>query len=356
MKILYGIQGTGNGHISRSRVMASYLASLGADVDYLFSGRPREQLFDMECFGDYQYRHGLSFSTEKGRVKYLASAWNNKLSLFMRDVDNLDLAAYDLVISDFEPVCAWAGKQQSIPVMGIGHQYAFGGNAPVAGHNLFSKMVMKHFAPAMMGLGLHWHRYDSTTLPPIIDTSLKRSDKPKKTVIVYLPFEDQFMVTTFLRALGDYHFIQYSSELNDDEKGNVSLRTASHQGFKRDLISASHVICSAGFELISECLHLGIPVLAKPVQGQMEQLSNARVLGELGYASVSNNIGVSSIGNWLDTDPRAVTLKMPDVAQELSQWIVSGQWEQPETLADKLWGQQSQAISLDSTGLVKVAA
>ena len=32
MKILYGVQATGNGHISRSRVMAHYLAEHNADV------------------------------------------------------------------------------------------------------------------------------------------------------------------------------------------------------------------------------------------------------------------------------------------------------------------------------------
>ncbi len=42
MKILYGIQGTGNGHITRARVMASCFKELGIDVDYVFSGRPEK--------------------------------------------------------------------------------------------------------------------------------------------------------------------------------------------------------------------------------------------------------------------------------------------------------------------------
>ena len=47
MKILYGIQGTGNGHITRARVMASCFKELGIDVDYVFSGRPEKDYFDM---------------------------------------------------------------------------------------------------------------------------------------------------------------------------------------------------------------------------------------------------------------------------------------------------------------------
>ena len=39
MRILFGVQGTGNGHISRSRTLARALKSRGVAVDYLFSGR-----------------------------------------------------------------------------------------------------------------------------------------------------------------------------------------------------------------------------------------------------------------------------------------------------------------------------
>ena len=52
MKILYGIQGTGNGHITRARVMASCFKELGIDVDYVFSGRPEKDYFDMQDFAD----------------------------------------------------------------------------------------------------------------------------------------------------------------------------------------------------------------------------------------------------------------------------------------------------------------
>ena len=56
MRILYGVQATGNGHITRARVMAPALRNAGIEVDYLFSGRPADQLFNMEPFGDYQTR------------------------------------------------------------------------------------------------------------------------------------------------------------------------------------------------------------------------------------------------------------------------------------------------------------
>ena len=56
--------------------------------------------------------------------------------------------------------------------------------------------------------------------------------------------------------------------------------------FKLDLRASAGVICNAGFELISECLQWGKPVLTRPLAGQMEQRSTAEALRQLGYATV----------------------------------------------------------------------
>ena len=74
MKILYGVQGTGNGHIARARAMALALKERNADVDFLFSGREKSKYFSMEAFGDYTTRRGLTFITEQGKVDYFKTA------------------------------------------------------------------------------------------------------------------------------------------------------------------------------------------------------------------------------------------------------------------------------------------
>lgn len=110
MRILYGVQGTGNGHITRARAMAPALAAAGLEVDYLFSGREPEQFFDMEPFGDYQWRRGVTMVVEAGRAKSLKTLRQLKPLNFLREVRNLDVSGYDLVLTDFEPLTAWAGK------------------------------------------------------------------------------------------------------------------------------------------------------------------------------------------------------------------------------------------------------
>ena len=91
---------------------------------------------------------------------------------FKKDVFSLDVSLYDLIITDFEPITAWAAKLRNKPVIGIGHQYAFGPNTPLAGENCLAKWVKKNFAPAQSAIGLHWYPYQENVLPPIIDTKL----------------------------------------------------------------------------------------------------------------------------------------------------------------------------------------
>ena len=45
MKILYGIQSTGNGHISRSAKIVNKLIRKGCEVDILFSGKNSQLAF-----------------------------------------------------------------------------------------------------------------------------------------------------------------------------------------------------------------------------------------------------------------------------------------------------------------------
>ena len=67
MRIFYRIQGTGNGHITRGRIMARELRAADIDVTYLFTGRPQDKFFAMEVFNGHQWREGLTFATNKGK-------------------------------------------------------------------------------------------------------------------------------------------------------------------------------------------------------------------------------------------------------------------------------------------------
>ena len=341
MRILYGVQATGNGHISRARAMAKALSAYpDLEVTWLFSGRPKDRLFDMELFGDYECRRGLTFVTESGSVKYWKTLLSNNYWVFLKDAMSLSLAEYDLVVTDYEPVTAWAGIIKKRSVIGIGHQYAFGEHTPRNGGTFMQRTVMSCFAPAKRSVGLHWHPFDSATMPPILDLPDYKSYNDSKYILVYLPFEDQSIVTEWLNGFQDHEFVQYSADLTNDQQGNVTRRKASFERFKSDLAGSSGVICNSGFELISECLHWRKPALTRPLARQMEQLSNAAALEQLGYATTMGDLDSDIASRWLDNLPAAPKVCFPDVSRSLADWLAHGAEKPISHLSKELWMQE----------------
>lgn len=336
MKIFYGVQGTGNGHITRARVMAKELQSAGLDVTFQFTGRPVNKYFDMEIFNDYHTRTGLTFNTDKGQVNYLKTALDAKPITFFNDIKSLDLSSYDQIITDFEPVTAWAAKKQKKPVLGIGHQYAFTHNIPRAGSDPIANQVMKYFAPASVGVGLHWHHFGQPILPPIIETP----ETPKKIVqnkiIVYLPFEDQNQVISLLSVFKNFEFHLYSPEVAVSNFEHIRCNPLSRSGFQKDLYDCAGIISNAGFELASEALQLGKKILAKPLHSQMEQISNAAALKELGYGYTMNDMDETVIEHWLH-DNHAIHITYPNVAKVIVQWLQEGMPKMDADFIENIW-------------------
>lgn len=337
MKILYGVQATGNGHLSRARGMAKHFARRGADVTYLFSGRAREQLFGMEAFGDFMVRKGLTFSVGDGKVSYLKTAISNNPLAFLHDVFSMDLASYDLVLNDFEPVTAWAAHLRGKTVISFGHQPAFRQKIPVSESDFLARMVLKYFAPGNINIGLHWHHFGQQILPPIIHFDRDDTAAIDNKILVYLPFENQQSLLAILRPLSAWDFHIYAPEYTSIDDGHIHLRPISLEGFQHDLKSAAAVICNAGFELASECLQLGKKLLVKPVHNQMEQASNALALERLGLATTMQNVEAQDIRQWLERKNTNRPMNYPDVAAALVDWVLSGDWDSSFSLVDELW-------------------
>jgi uncharacterized protein (TIGR00661 family) len=339
MKILYGVQGTGNGHVSRARAMARHFAARGTQVDYLFSGRTRESYFEMEAFGNFDVRSGLTFAVEAGRVNYLKTTFKNNPLTFVREVASLDVAPYDLILCDFEPVTGWAGKLKKKKVIGFGHQPAFRCKIPMEGEDLIAKLVMKHFAPADINIGLHWHHFDQPILPPIIHVN-GQGDAPvqENKVLVYLPFDTEATFAPVFSLFTDHEFYFYHPDYKQaNDVGNLHRRPLSVQLFQDDLQTSAAVICGAGFELPSECIQFGKKLLVKPVKNQMEQASNAVALVQLGLGQSMKELDVAIIKRWLQTPNANNNRNYPDVAKALVNWILAGEWQDYSQLQKDLW-------------------
>ncbi len=345
MKILYGIQATGNGHITRARVLGKALAKAGIEVDFLFSGRERQQLFQMEDFGQFECRRGMTFVTSEGKINHLKTALKNNIFTLIRDIYRLDLNDYDLILSDFEPVSAWAAKLRNKPSIAINHQSAFDYDIPISDSNFLARMVMKYFAPTDLHVGQHWHHFNQPILPPIIEPSPSKPIRNNK-ILVYLAVEELQDIKALLANFKHTDFYIYHRLQKPSDIGNLHLRPFSRKGFQNDLADCSGVITNAGFELPSEALSMGKKLLVRALAGQMEQQSNAAALEQLGLASSMNFLDRSAVAEWLSA-PTPASISYPYVAGMVAQWLQRGNWQQNlPTLCRQAW--QTTTASTDN--------
>lgn len=326
VRILYGVQGTGNGHLTRARAMAKAFQQLPhVHIDFLISGRAQRNLFGVEPLGDFKWRQGLSFATRAGKVSVMDTVSSNPWWQFWRDVQTLDVTAYDLVITDFEPVTAWAAKRAKVPCIGLGRQYAFYHAHPSLNVSSLQRAMVRQFAPVDLALGTHWQPLTSTTLPPIVEPIAVPDMIPQLGhYLVYLPFEPLADIKTLLVHLNnlasEYHFDVFHPDARHLITPNAQFYPPSREGFKQAFAKAQGVIANAGFGTSSEALMTGKKILLKPLKGQFEQYANADYLAQHELAQVSTKLQSHEVLQWLRSDT-SHQLSWPTVAEPLAEWL-----------------------------------
>ena len=339
MKILYGVQATGNGHISRSREVVKALKALGHHVQVLISGRAPHQLPTLPEFGDYITRRGFTFIIGRGKIQPLRTARQLQLMRFYTDILDFDAAGYDLALTDFEPLTARIARRAKVPCIGIGHQYAFNYDIPMAGANIMTLWLIRHFAFCDQSIGLHWHHFGFPLLPPIVPTLHSGNGAPdEKSILIYLPFESVEAIRHLLQPLNGHTFRIYGKTTDVKTEGHLQFRPFSRHGFLDDLHRCNGVICNAGFELPSEALQLGKKLLVRPLAGQMEQLSNSLAVERLGLGASMTELDPGKVRHWLDQPPGRPQ-NYPDVAILIAKWIDQGLQEGLKSLSRRAWEQ-----------------
>jgi uncharacterized protein (TIGR00661 family) len=336
MRILYGVQGTGNGHISRARVMEKALKKAGVEVDFLFSGRASNQYFDMGCFSSFSAFEGLTLVSELGKVNVLETLKQNLSSPILKHISELDLSGYDLVLNDFEPISAWAAKRQKIPSIGISHQAALLHGVPKQGVSWFDEVLLNHFAPVDIALGCHWHHFGFPILPPFVEVQSCERECSHQ-ILVYLPFEDADTVADFFAPFSDYEFfIYHRAKPIKPLPEHLHWFGFSHDGFKAHMAQCGGVIGNAGFELASEALTLGKKLLVKPLKGQFEQAANVAALELLAAARSMEALNSDVLRRWLKAAPPKA-IAYPRSGDSLASWLAQGDWGNVQGLCDDVW-------------------
>ncbi len=293
--ILYGVNGEGAGHSTRSREIILHLQRRGHNVLAASFDRGLRNLSDI-C--EVLEIHGFRFTYVNNAVRY-----NRTLarSLFQagkaaRAVKQLtgviEDRGVDLVITDFEPLTCRAGRRRKLPVISIDNQHImthFKVALPPSYRTdaTACKMLVRLMTPyATQYLVTSFfdapaRRRNSELVPPILRQQILEAvpsyDGP---VLVYVTSPAPHLVKLLSSVRAE--FIAYGFN-REGREGNILYKKPSFETFFDDLVAAQAIIANAGFSLVTEALHLGKPYLAMPVQNQFEQIFNAFWLERTGY-------------------------------------------------------------------------
>lgn len=313
MKILYGIQGTGHGHISRAREIVPALAEK-SEITVLISGYNCQLKLD-----GYKpiHKRGISLAyNSSGGVSYLKTLTQVNPIALLRDLYQIDPGEYDLIISDYEPLTAWAAALRKKPSIALSHQASFLSKASPrpSEKSFFAEMILKYFAPCKQSIGFHFRRYDNFILPPVVRQEvLDLALSSENHITVYLPAFAPERLSTLFKHFPEKEWHLFSPLATSETRDkNVTIYPIGNQTFLKSMASCSGIIAGAGFETCAEAMHLGKKLLVVPIQNQYEQLCNAAALNRIGVHVVWNpqETFLGEVGFWLDN---AETVSLPEI-------------------------------------------
>lgn len=317
MRILYGVNGEGMGHATRSRVVIESLLerhdvrvmASQAAFRYLSARLPRVD----EVFGP-------SFAMQDGEIQRWATVVQNVRNArhevpetFHRWGKTIDREwRPDVVITDFEPLTALYARTFRVPMLAVDNINMLDRchhDAEIIGREredfLIARAVTRSMAPgAIEYLVLTFFRPPvsrggTLLVPPIVRPEIEAATPERGDHLVVYSGGDPALIDA-LRASGMPCRIygMRGGPASDRVDGNLEYRPRSNEGFVEDLRTARGVVTGGGFSLLSEAVYLGKPVLAMPLHGQFEQLMNARYLQREGYGICAQRVTPQLMGEF----------------------------------------------------------
>ena len=324
MKILYAIQGTGNGHLSRARDIIPILKR-NHEVDILISGADAEVELPFPI--KYKYK-GLGFIFGKhGGIDILETYKENHVKSLFKEINTLPVKDYDLVINDFEPVSAWACHQINKRCISISHQAAVLNKlAPKPETvDIIGKLVLKKYAPTTSKYGFHFKAYDENIFTPVIRKQIREQlTENKGHYTVYLPAYDGERI---LKVLTQFENTQWQVFSKHNKKvineKNITIQPIDNEAFVKSIASSEGVLCGAGFETPAEALFMKKKLMVIPIKGQYEQFCNAAALEAMGIPILKSLKlkYVEKIKAWIE-EGITIAVDYPDQTEEIINKIV----------------------------------
>lgn len=310
MKLLYALQGTGNGHIARAQEIVPILKK-HALVDVLISGHQSQLKPKIDI--DFRFDGVSLLYDNHGGLSYWETLFRNNYCRALQLINNFDLSNYDLIINDFEPITAWAAKLKNHPIIALSHQAAlsFQGVPKPDSKNWLGEQILNYYAPCKDKIGFHFETFHPNIKTPVIRKEIRNLDAMQKDFyLVYLPSYSDENIYEILSQI-DVNWKVFSKKANETyRKSNVEFYPIDQNKFLEIFANCEGVLCNAGFEMPAEALFLQKKLFVIPIQNQYEQAYNTSSLKNLGINS-SDKLEKNHIQNWVN-DPFNVKVNYPD--------------------------------------------
>lgn len=323
MDIVYGVVGVGMGHATRSAVVIEHLLASGHAVRVVSYGGALA-LLDARFGGHARYAsaeiEGFGLSYEGGVLKHRRSAAGLLGDGSRRLAHNLGVAwsmrgdRPDAVISDFES-WSWSwGTARGVPVISLDNAQAIARCAHPPGV-VDGERTAYRLARAATRLKLprayHYlvtgfdrpalRKARTTVVPPVLRAEVRSARRePGAHLTVYQSVWHDAMIDALAALPVPVHAWGAG---RTGRLGAVRFFGFDPDAFVDDLRTARALVAGGGFSLMSEAVHLGVPMLAIPLVGQFEQELNARALERAGWGLRAARLDAGAVARLLGEAP-----------------------------------------------------
>ncbi|HEY9774671.1 MAG TPA: glycosyltransferase family protein [Planktothrix sp.] len=316
-KIVYGICGIGRGHTIRQVPIVEHFARQSRLVIFAYG--------ESHKFYSDRYRGHSSITVERVSVPFMAGDANGldfAASLRRHEQGGVDhfsvncnamaraqaiLGRPDLVISDYEPVCAQYAYASDAPLVTIDQQSKYlvgdfpavlGGQTyvdEIARLRMFFPRAQARFACSFFNVprAAAGREVVDVCAPVLKDSilSMKRTPaKGRQSIVVYISSQRDFVqdlgevaeICAKQKSCDFHFFVPADVAARLEEKQAVSVYKHGDARFSSLLEQCSGLVTTGGHSLLSEAMHLGMPAYVIPL-AVYEQHMNAHVIDRHGF-------------------------------------------------------------------------
>lgn len=298
MRVVYGVQSTGRGHLSRFAALKPLFDADGHEMLVIVSGRHDPPSFFLDAVGGSRCERMPGFEMADDGVggiskRKTASAFVGGMPELLRSLyqGHKLISAFDpdFIVSDFDPITGSSLVTPTVFKIGVGnwamsrhHQLSH-----LAGYRLEkfnTDLAIKLCSSGVdVILGCHFYPYDNLCLPPILRPDIDcLTAVGRGHLLVYHSFQGRLApIVAYAENHPETEILIYGYPAPlQHVPSNIHFRMDGTR-FIQDLAGCEAYVGTAGFQTICEAFYLGKKIIVQPIEGHYEQRWNAAQLEEV---------------------------------------------------------------------------